>query len=78
LRLRYSIGAGLLVMVLQAGHWLVVSGGPISPHGAEQIALDFDTGMRVGLLATIAYFGVRAGSEALRLVMRREVRLMGT
>jgi hypothetical protein len=76
--LRYGVGAVLLTKVLQAGHWLVVSGGPISPEGAEQIARNFDTGMRIGLLATIAYFAVRAGWEALRLLTGRDARLMGT
>jgi hypothetical protein len=75
--LRYGLGAVLLTQVLQAGHWLVVSGGPLSPEGVEQIARNFDTGMRVGLLAMIAYFAVRAGWEALRLVTGREARLMG-
>lgn len=76
--LRYGAGAVILTGVLQAGHWLVVSGEPISSWSAEQIARNFDTGMRVGLLATIAYFAVRAAWEALRLVTGREARLMGT
>jgi hypothetical protein len=76
--LRYGLGAVILMAVLQAGHWLVVTGGPISPEGADQIARNFDTGMRTGLVATIAYFAVRAGWEALRLVTGREARAMGT
>ena len=76
--LRFGLGATLLTGVLQAGHWLVVSGGAITPHAAETIARNVDLGMRIGLLATIAYFAVRAGWEALRLVTGGEARLMGT
>ncbi len=76
--IRYSLGAAILSGVLQAGHWLVVSGAFDSSRGAEEIARNFDRGMRVGLLATIAYFAVRAGWEALRLITRRDVRVMGT
>lgn len=73
--LRYSLGAALLTGVLQAGHWLVVSGAVHSSLAADQIARNFDRGMRVGLLCTIAYFAVRAGWEVLRLVTGRDVRV---
>ena len=75
---RYSLGAAILLGVLQAGHWLVVSGALDSSLGPDEIARNFDRGMGVGLLATIAYFAVRAGWEILRLVTGRDVRVMGT
>ncbi len=76
--LRYVLGAALLTGVLQAGHWLVVSGAVHSSLGAEEISRNFDQGMRVGLLCAIAYFVVRAGWEILRLVTGRDVRVMGS
>lgn len=73
--LRYALGAALLTGVLQAGHWLVVSGAVHSSLAAEEISRNFDQGMRVGLLCTIGYFAVRAGWEVLRLVTGRDVRV---
>lgn len=75
---RYSLGAAILLGVLQAGHWLVVSGAVDSSLSAEEIATNFDRGMRIGILVTIGYFAVRAGWEALRLVTGRDARVMGT
>lgn len=64
---RYLLGIGILIQVLRAGHWLVVSSSELPPRAMAIIQTNSDLAMRVGLGLTIFGMGVRIAIEAWRL-----------
>lgn len=64
---RHASGAAILVGVLQAGHWLDISGSAIPAHAMAIAQHNFDKGMYAGIVATIAFMLARAGLEAWRM-----------
>ncbi len=63
---RYLAGIAILIGLLNAGHWLVVSSTVIPAHALAQIQINFDIGMRVGIGLTILGLGIAAALEAWR------------
>ena len=69
---RNLLGMGVLGAVYQAGHWLEVSWGVWRPEVREQVQANFDTGMRIGIAATILIFLALAAVDAWRLWQMRQ------
>ena len=70
---RYLVGSVILLGVLRAGHWLVVTG----PRGwsagvAAEVQANFDIGMRVGIYGAITVMLVKAALEVWRLYKARQ------
>jgi hypothetical protein len=72
LTVRYLFGIGILLGVLDAGHWLVVGSSTIPPHALAIVQTNFDLGMRVGIIATIIGMGVAIALEGWRLYKIRQ------
>lgn len=70
---RHAIGAGLMYAVLQAGHWVDVSGETLSVGALAALNHNFNLGVRVGLWATVAIMAIKAGQEAWRLYKARRL-----
>ncbi len=68
---RHAIGAVLFSYVLQAGHWLEVSGPDLTPQGFAMLSRNLDLGMRVGLWGAIIVMAAKAGGEGWRLYKAR-------
>lgn len=64
---RNLFGAGLVGVIYQAGHWVEVSWDAWTPNVAEQVQANFDTGMRIGIAATIVVFLALAAVDAWRI-----------
>jgi hypothetical protein len=60
-------GAAIMVLVLQAGHWVEIVAPSLSPAVREMIRQGFDHGLRIGLAATLVVLVFKAGSDGLRL-----------
>jgi NO-binding membrane sensor protein with MHYT domain len=58
--LRHAVGAVLLIGVLQASHWVSVTAPGLHPDAAQTIQRNFDVGLRIGLLATVACMALQA------------------
>lgn len=63
---RCLFGVAVLSQILQAGHWVVLGGTLIPPSVLPQVQANFDRGMRVGIVATIAGLLIQAGLEGWR------------
>jgi hypothetical protein len=72
LTVRYLFGIGILLGVLDAGHWLVVSSSSIPPHALAIAQTNFDLGMRLGIIATIIGLGAGIALEDWRLFKIRK------
>lgn len=64
---RNLIGATIIGVVYQAGHWIEVSWDVWTPDVAESVQANFDTGMRIGVGATILIFLALAAVDVWRL-----------
>ena len=70
---RYLVGSVILMGVLRAGHWLVVSGPSGWSAGvAAEVQANFDIGMRVGIYGAIAVMLAKAALEVWRLYKVRQ------
>jgi len=58
---RYFAGLAILIGLLQAGHWLVVSSSQIPGPVLAKIQTNFDLGFRVGLGMTVLGMGIAIG-----------------
>jgi hypothetical protein len=72
LTVRYLFGIGILLGVLDAGHWLVVGSSSMPPHALAIVQTNFDLGMRVGIIATIIGLGMGIALEGWRLYKIRQ------
>lgn len=64
---RNLLAVGLMGVVYQAGHWLVVNWDVWTPDVREEVQANFDTGMRIGIGAAILIFLALAAVDAWRL-----------
>lgn len=64
---RSLAGATIVVLLLQAGHWLTVSAVELSPERLERVQAAFDNGMKLGLVVTGGGFVVASAIAAWRL-----------
>ncbi|WP_293903804.1 hypothetical protein [Phenylobacterium sp.] len=64
---RSLAGAGLTASLLQAGHWLEISSGRLPALVVERAQTQFDLGLNVALVATVAGFAIAAALDARRL-----------
>ncbi len=69
---RHAVGVGLLLGVLQAGHWVVIAGAALSPEALTEMQRNFDIGMRFGLWGGVAVMVCKAAGEAWRLHQARQ------
>jgi hypothetical protein len=74
---RYLVGMGILSQIIQAGHWLVVSGPTQGEHAISMLQTNFDLGMKIGIGFTIAAMVFRIGQELWRLRHLRIAELSG-
>lgn len=63
--LRNAAGMAMALGVLRAGHWLEVA-GPWPASEQATVAANFDNGMRIGLVATVLFFGFLLAWDAWR------------
>lgn len=71
---RNLIGAAVISVVYQAGHWIVVTWDVWTPEVAADLQAKFDTGMRIGVGATIVLFLALAAVDAWRLWQMHQAR----
>lgn len=71
---RNLIGAAVIGVVYQAGHWLEVSWSVWTPEVAERVQANFDAGMRIGVGATVVIFLALAAVDGWRLWQMRQAR----
>ena len=60
---RYVLGMAILIQVMRAGHWLVVSSPAIAPHALAILQTNVDLGMRIGIGFATAGMGLRIALE---------------
>lgn len=70
---RYVVGIGILSQIVQAGHWLVVSGPTQGEHSLSSLQTNFDLGMKIGIGVTIAIMVFRIGQELWRMQRIRQI-----
>ncbi|MBX3484960.1 hypothetical protein [Phenylobacterium sp.] len=71
---RNLMGAAVIGAVYQAGHWIEVSWSVWTPDVAERVQANFDTGMRIGVGATIVIFLALAAVDVWRLWQMHQAR----
>jgi hypothetical protein len=64
---RSLAGLALCTALLEAGHWLDISSPDLPPHVLEVAQANFDMGMKIGLVVTVAGFAIKAVLDARRL-----------
>jgi hypothetical protein len=69
---RYVVGIAILVGLLQAGHWLVVSSSQIPAEVLAGIQTNFDLGFRIGLWMTVLGMGVAIAIYGRRWLRARQ------
>jgi hypothetical protein len=74
LTVRYAFGMAVMGAILQAGHFVTVSGS-LSAHALGILQTNFDKGVGIGITVTIVGMAVRVGLEAWRFWRTRQ--LMG-
>ena len=75
LTVRYVFGIAVMGAILQAGHWVVVTGPTLSDHALGALQTNIDKGVGIGITVTIVGMGLRVGLEAWRFWRTRQ--LMG-
>jgi len=69
---RYIAGLAILIGLLQAGHWLVVSSTRIPVAVLAKIQANFDLGFRVGIGMTVLGIGIAIGIYGRRWLRLRQ------
>jgi hypothetical protein len=69
---RYFAGLAILIGLLQAGHWLVVSSTQIPAEVLAKIQTNFDLGFRVGIGMTVLGLGIAIGIYGRRWLLVRQ------
>jgi hypothetical protein len=71
---RYFAALAILVGLLQAGHWLVVSSTRIPADVLAKIQTNFDLGFRIGIGLTVLGIGIAIGIYGRRWLRLRQAR----
>ncbi len=69
---RSLVGIAILSAIVQAGHWLVVTGEGRLSGAQSTLQANFDLGMQIGIAVTIAAIVLRIALEAWRLHLLRQ------
>jgi hypothetical protein len=69
---RYVGGLAILIGLLQAGHWLLVSSTQIPPAVLAKIQTNFDLGFRIGIGMTILGMAIAIGVYGRRWLLTRQ------
>jgi hypothetical protein len=69
---RYFAGLAILVGLLRAGHWLVVSSAQIPAQVLSKIQTNFDLGFRVGIGLTVLGMAIAIGIYGRRWLLVRQ------
>ena len=60
-------GGVIMALVFETGHWVEIVAPSLRVTVQEMIQEGFDHGLRIGLIATLVIFVIKAGADALRL-----------
>lgn len=64
---RSLAGLGIAAGLLQAGHWLNVASADFLPSVGDSVQSNFDMGIKIGLVVTVAGMAIKAAMDAHRL-----------
>lgn len=73
LTVRYAFAIGVLAAIQRSGHFLVVSSDTWTPDVLSSVQTNFDRGMNIGIVVTIAGMAFRVGLELWRLWRARQL-----